>query len=176
MSAHVRPPGVGEQRSVAQRARPELHAALEPGDDLAACDHARGIAAGDLLRRALRPADFHRSQRCRWPLEFRPEIGRRIAAPRAGASAFGAMHRKGGADRGAGVVRRRRDEHIAEFTAAPDQLVGHTIQGDAAGKAQIVERHPALDAAHRGNDRRIRGAACNAAAMSACLGRISSSS
>src|SRR5205807_8808578 len=43
--AHVGPTRVGEQRTVAERARPELHAALKPGDDLAVGDHLRGVAS-----------------------------------------------------------------------------------------------------------------------------------
>src|ERR1700686_3519242 len=42
--AHVRSARVGEERSVAEGARPELHAALKPGDDLAISHHVRGVA------------------------------------------------------------------------------------------------------------------------------------
>ena len=54
--AHVRPARVGEQRPVAQRARPELHAALKPGDDLAVGHHVRGVARRGLAAPGLRPA------------------------------------------------------------------------------------------------------------------------
>ena len=42
--AHVRPARIGEQRTVAERPRPELHAALKPGDDLAVGDHVGSVA------------------------------------------------------------------------------------------------------------------------------------
>ena len=70
---------------------------------------------------------------------------------------LGAMHDKGRADRGACIVRRGGDEHIGEIAGLPDQLVGHAIERDAAGKAQIVERHLALEAPHERHDRRVRG-------------------
>ena len=42
--AHLRPARIGEQRTVAERARSELHAALKPGDDLAVGDQLGGVA------------------------------------------------------------------------------------------------------------------------------------
>ena len=42
--AHVRPARVSEERTVTERAGPELHAALKPGDDLAIGDHVRRVA------------------------------------------------------------------------------------------------------------------------------------
>jgi hypothetical protein len=38
----------------------------------------------------------------------------------------------------------------------PDHLIGHAVERDAAGKAQMVERHLALEAAYERQDRGIR--------------------
>src|SRR5262249_7100182 len=67
-----------------------------------------------------------------------------------------AMHDKGSADCGARIVRRGGYEHIREITGLPDQIIGHAIERDATGKAQIVERHFAFETPHKGEDRRIR--------------------
>src|ERR1043166_1811910 len=60
--AHVRPPWVGEERTVAERARPELHAALKPGDDLAVGDHVGGIAPGRLAAPSGETGGLHRGE------------------------------------------------------------------------------------------------------------------
>src|SRR5207248_4765647 len=70
---------------------------------------------------------------------------------------LGAMHDKGGADRGARIMRRGGYEHIGEIARLADQLVGHAVERDAAGKAQMVERHLAFEAPDERHDRRIRG-------------------
>ena len=48
----------------------------------------------------------------------------------------------GGADRGAGIVRRGGNEEIGELAGLPDHLVGHAIEPDAAGNAELVRPAP----------------------------------
>jgi len=67
------------------------------------------------------------------------------------------MHDKGSADRGACIVRRGGYEHIGEAARLPDLLIGHAIERDAAGKAQIVERHLAFEAPDQRQHRCVRG-------------------
>ena len=47
------PARIGKQRPVAEGARPELHAALKPPDDIAVGDHVGGFAAAFLVRRGI---------------------------------------------------------------------------------------------------------------------------
>ena len=89
--------------------------------------------AGALLRRDARPADLTAARISR-RLNARPEIWRGIA-PLRRLLLLGAMHDKGGADRGARIVWRGRYEHFGEVTGLPDHLIGHAIERDAAGKA-----------------------------------------
>ena len=67
------------------------------------------------------------------------------------------MHDIGGADRGAGIVRRGGNKNVGEFAGFPDQLVGHAIERDAAGKTELVERHLALEAPYQRQHRCIGG-------------------
>ena len=66
------------------------------------------------------------------------------------------MDGEGGADRGARIVRRGRDEEIGELAGFLDHFIGDAIESDAAGEAQIVERHQAFDAAYQRHDRGVR--------------------
>src|SRR3984957_13250976 len=77
--AHLGPTRIGEQRAVAERARPELHAALKPGDDLAVSDHLRGVARWRLALPRLEAGGLHRREDVA-TAEGGPEIGRRVAA------------------------------------------------------------------------------------------------
>ena len=153
--AHVRPARIGEQRTVAERAGPELHATLKPGDDLAVGDHVRSVARGGFAAPGRETGRLDRRQNFA-PVERGTQIRRGVAAL-GRAFLLGAMHDKGGADRGARIVRRGGYEHIGEIAGLPDQLIGHAIERDAAGKAQIVERHFAFEAPDERHDRRIRG-------------------
>ena len=118
--AHLRPARIGEQRTVAQRPGPELHAALKPCDDLAIGDHLRGVARGRLASPRRETGRLHRRQNVT-PLERRPEIRRRIAAL-GRTFLLGAMHGKGSADRRARVVWRRRYEQVGKFTGPAGPL------------------------------------------------------
>src|SRR6185312_4191472 len=131
--AHVRPARIGEQRTVAEGTRPELHASLKPGDDLAVGDHVGSLARGGLAAPGRETGRLDRRQDFA-PVESRPEIWRGIA-PLRRLLLLGAMHDKGGADRGARIVWRGRYEHFGEVTGLPDHLIGHAIERDTAGKA-----------------------------------------
>ena len=48
MGSCIGPARIGKQRPVAEGARPELHAALKPPDDIAVGDHVGGFAGGIL--------------------------------------------------------------------------------------------------------------------------------
>src|ERR1700743_3585390 len=71
--AHVRPARVGEQRTVAERARPELHASLKPGDDLAVGDHVGGVARRRFAVVGRKTGRLYRRQNVA-PAEYRTEI------------------------------------------------------------------------------------------------------
>ncbi len=53
---HLRPPRVGEDRAVAQRPRPELHASLVPAHDLAAASSSAASSSGSATRAWAGPA------------------------------------------------------------------------------------------------------------------------
>jgi hypothetical protein len=133
--AHVRPARVGEQRTVAERAGPELHAPLKPGDDLAIGDHLRSLARGGLAARATRPADLTAARMSR-RLNAGPRYG--VELPRWGgflcfAQCTTRRRRSRCRHRAA-----RRDEHFGEITGLLDQFIGHAIERDPAGNAQFV--------------------------------------
>jgi len=67
------------------------------------------------------------------------------------------MNRKSRTDRGARVMRRRRDEDIAEGARLPDQFVGDAIKRNAPGKAQTLKPDRALETPQESDDGRIGG-------------------
>src|SRR5262249_9225232 len=146
--AHVRPARVGEQRTVAERARSELHAALKPGDDLAVGDHVRGVAPRGFAAASGETGRLDRGEYLT-PVERWTEKRRRVAA-RGRTFLFGAMHGQGGTDGGPRVVRRRGNEYLRERARLLDRLIGHAVERDAAGETQIVERCLAFEAPHQG--------------------------
>ena len=149
---------VGEQAAVAEGARPELAAPLEPGDDAVGGQH-----LGDRLGHVAGPLVGDRGA-----VEPRRELG---VAP--AAAERGGRHRRGPVAELARRPRGRRPARcpsrrrpaaprVVERALAPEPRVGHAVERDAAGQRQArlarllvqpagqVDEHllqPALDAA-----------------------------
>src|SRR5262245_30464209 len=153
-TTNVWPAVVGKQRTVAHAWRPELHATLKPGDYLPSGDHFRRVARGGFAAPGCETGRPNSSQNFA-PIERGAQKWRGVAAL-GRAFPFCAMQDKRSADCGASIVRRGRYEDIGETARFPDQLIGHAVECDAAGKAQIVERYFAFEAPDQRHDRRIR--------------------
>src|SRR5262245_60137479 len=138
-ATHVRPARVGKQRTVAEGSRPELHAALKPGDYLPSGDHFRRVAGGGFAAPGCKTGRPNSSQNFA-SIERGAQKWRGVAAL-GRAFPFCEMHDKRGTECGACIVRRGRYEDIGETARFPNQLIGHAVEGDAAGKAQTVERY-----------------------------------
>ena len=168
--AHVRSARVGEQRTVAEGARPEFHATLKPGDDLAVGDHVRGIARRGFAAPGRETGRLDRRQNFA-PVERGTEIRRGVAAL-GRPFLLGAMHDKGGADRGAASCGAegmntsekspdcRTSSLVTQLSATPPAK--HRL---SSGTLRLRRRTSAMTAAFV--------ASCSAAAISACRGRIS---
>ena len=132
--------GIGEDAARAERARAELHAAVEPRHDLA-----RGQAVdGRLQQLGLASPKVERVE-----LEGREQLGdgrgreawtevdvleRRRGRPPPGERA---MRERGRAQTAACVAGRRLHEQPVERPLAQEAAVGHAVQRDAARHAQV---------------------------------------
>ena len=136
---------VAEDRAGAERARPELHAALEPADRLARRRARRAVAAimsssrHDVEHRAGRVQRAARSRPGRRPGRDRRRACRRAAPFELARPVLEQM--VGGqrrAERAAGIARGRLDPDPLELAVAQDLAVGDAVQRDAAGQAQVL--------------------------------------
>ena len=134
---HVVPPRVGDDRAVAERARAELHASLEPADD---------VAGGDAL------CDEAEERVVVEELRLEPGRAKRTAAARIRVLGPGVrvIHDEGalppelavpdvvrGADGDAAVAGRGLDVQPVERRLATDAAVRDGVQRDAAGEAEV---------------------------------------
>src|SRR5208283_2842808 len=137
---------IAEYRTIAERARAKFHPALMPADRLPVREcrrrllDQRGIVGNaeygaacqkpplDITLFISRPeiCTLHRIQLWRGALA----IAQRI---------FGVRDGKRGAERAAGVARRRLHENLVEAAVAKHLAIGDTIQGHAAGKTEIAK-------------------------------------
>jgi hypothetical protein len=123
---------VGEQAAVAQRPRPVLATALEPGHDAV-----RGQRLGHRLRDVVGALVGDRGGVEPGPdLVVVPGAPERGAAHRGGRVAQLGGHLERGPERGPGVAGRRLHPQIAERRLAPYARVGDAVQRDTAGKRQ----------------------------------------
>ena len=132
--ARIGPARIGKQRPIAKRARSEFHAALKPADDIAVGDHVGGLAGGVFASPRRQTGRLDGGQNLAL-VEFRTEIGG-CAAGRRPHACFGTVNGKSRTDRGARVMRSRRNEDIREGAGLPDQIIGDAIERDASGNAQ----------------------------------------
>ena len=111
--------------------------------------------AGDLLRRGVRPADLTAARISR-RLNAGPRNG--VELPRSGStfSRLAQCTTKAAPTAVPASCGAEGYEHVGEIARLPDQLIGHAIECDAAGNAQLVERHFALEAPDQRHDRRVR--------------------
>ena len=163
----IGPARIGKQRPVAEGARPELHAALKPPDDIAVGDHVGGFAGGILAPPRHQTGLLDGAQDLSL-VELRTEIRGCAARPRL-RSAFGAIDSQSCTGRGARIMRRGRNEDLRVGVCLPDQLVGDAIQRDAPDnhrRSALTER--------LSRRRRATTAAsvtsCSVAAKSMCRG------
>ena len=163
---------VAENGAVAERARSELHAALEPAD---------GTAIGERLRRPLEQRGFilHDLKVSALGGERRrmssssydgPRYAPDIPSPALGlrATFVIVIGHKRGAERAAGIARGRLHPDLLEFAVAQDFAIGDTIERHAAGQAEIPLRIFRRQTASEGSITSSR-AACTEAAMSMCV-------
>ena len=153
---HVGAARIAQDRTVAKRARPPLHAALEPADHLALGDRLRGVTAerrlvGDALDRAARRIEVGAARGDR-----RGDLLRRGRRPPVGmihhemparlAVVQCVPGREGRADRPARIAAGRLDVDLLERRAIEDLAVGDRVVGAAArqhdgvGLVALVQR------------------------------------
>ena len=135
----LRPPRVGEQRAVPERARPELGAALEPRDDAVVGEHLGdrvGDVVGPLELDARRVAAPPRARRRPSRARARPCASARACRPARAPPA--ARHPSAvPASPDAGCTQTRLERPFP-----PQPRVRHAVQRDAAGEHQIAVARP----------------------------------
>src|SRR5207249_7767850 len=128
--------GVGEDRAAAERACAELHASLEPADDLARGDVVRG-AAHDVARLLVRHLAAVEGLADVGVREPRPVVYVLELVPDAIAVRLGDDH--GGADGRPGVVRGGLDEDALDRSRLQELAVHLAVEADAAGDAEATD-------------------------------------
>ena len=141
---HVGAARIGEDAAAPERARAELHAPLEPADDLAVGDRARRAVdqfglAEPLERDAAAPARVvsRRSPELRAVVDVPHD-----EVPRLLQHLVPDVQR--GANRGAGIVRGRLNVDVLERRPLEDHAVGDAVQGHAACEADRLSARSAV--------------------------------
>ena len=140
---HGRRAGVAQDRARAERARPELHASLEPADRLLLDQRVHGeidhVIVGDDVEHRAGAAEPALDLALR---EGRAEIRAVHAVARAVRLARLVLEQVVGgerrADRPAGIARRRLDPDPLEPAIAQDPAVGDAVERDAARQTQVL--------------------------------------
>ena len=132
---HVGEQRAGQDRAIAERAGADLHAALEPAEDLALGQQPRRLAddVGMALVGQLRLADGRLDLRVG---VFRPPVGVAEWLERAHAGPLG--QHVGGAQRDAVVGRGRLHEDALHLGQRRELAVHAAVHGHAAGQAQVA--------------------------------------
>ena len=145
---HVVAARVGDDRAVAERARPELHPPLEPADDVAGGDAFRDCGVEVVVHASRREPG--RSQRSR---AFRVRVLRprvrvlhdEVARP----TEHLVPDEIRGADGDAVVARGGLDVQLVERRLSADPTVRDRVERDAAREAEVGERRSPLRDADR---------------------------
>src|SRR5262249_46636655 len=131
---------IAEDRAIAQRARSEFHPALEPAHCLAIRERPGGGVEHRVARHGRKPrADGGQTLVDVALVELRAEIAALHPVDGIWTDALAAfvqvVDRERGAERAAGIARRRLHPDIAKSAVAQDLAVGDAIERDAAGEA-----------------------------------------
>ncbi len=141
---HCRRARVGEDRTRAERARPELHPSLVPAECLP-CGERTGAGLHELV--VIEHGEHGPGIR-QAPLDLRLQEGRAeigpfhgVAPVRRGDARLAEIlvpDRQRRAERTARITRRRLDPDLLEDSLARDLAVGHTVQRHAACQAKLA--------------------------------------
>src|SRR5262249_30544938 len=137
---HVGAARVGDDRAGAERARAELHAALEPADRVAGDETVDGTGNHRVVRAALERG----TGGCEPLLDLALSKGRTEIAAGHGVGAVAAVHvarlagvkmigRERSADGSAGVACRRLNPDALEGAVAQQLAVAHAVERDTPG-------------------------------------------